>query len=88
MSQEKVDRYKEYKKNKDKILKKRKRSRIIELVLMIAIVGVLAAWLIVSAVQTARNSGDDSSGSTVTATEVDMNAYETYINSLQTSFSA
>ncbi|MGI6006211.1 MAG: hypothetical protein ACOX8E_01805 [Ruminococcus sp.] len=58
MSQEKVDRYKEYKANKQKIWKKEKRVRRLEYAAAVVVAVVLVGWFGISIYQKTTNSGD------------------------------
>lgn len=76
MSQEKVDRYKEQKKNRKAIQAKKKRKALISKVCGCLVVLALAAWLGYSAVdsyQTKVNSGE---------VAVDTTAIDDYMNSV------
>ncbi|MBQ6386720.1 MAG: hypothetical protein IJJ38_11210 [Lachnospiraceae bacterium] len=86
MSQKKVDQYKEYKKNRAKILKREKMVRRIEMIAAALICAVLVGWLGYSAVQT-RNKAAEENAQAPAAVEVDMNAYMDYVNTLPAYFS-
>ena len=86
MSQKKVEKYKEYKKNRAQILKREKMMRRLEYIVAALICAVLVVWLAVSAVQT-RKRDAEANEPEVTAVELDMNAYSDYVSGLQTSFS-
>ena len=76
MSQEKVDRYKEQKKNRKAIQAKKKRNALISKICGGVVVLALVAWLGYSAVdsyQTKVNSGD---------VTVDTAAIDDYMNSM------
>lgn len=87
MSQEKVNRYKEYKKNKDKILKKEKQMRKLEAGIAAVVAAAFVAWFGWSIYNSATAVPE-------TATEaaepvvIGADAYSHYIADLQTSFSA
>ncbi len=87
VSQQKVDRYKEYKKNKAQIFKREKMLRRLEYIAAIAVCVILVAWLGFSAVQSKQRADKEAAG-TVPATEIDLNAYADYIAGLQSSFTA
>lgn len=55
MSQEKVDRYKEYKANKKEILKKEKRMRKIEYTVAVVVLVAVIGWLGYSVYDTATD---------------------------------
>ncbi len=83
MSQKKVDQYKHYKKNKDKIMKREKLQERFEIgafiVIMVAFVGWFG-WSVYDKI-TAPDPN-----AVVQATEVDMNAYGDYVADLQTGY--
>lgn len=56
MSQEKVNQYKEQKKNRKDIVKKEKRKAMLMKVCACAVLLLLAAWIIYSAVITVQNA--------------------------------
>ncbi|MBP3913418.1 MAG: hypothetical protein J6D14_03310 [Lachnospiraceae bacterium] len=88
MSQKKVDQYKEYKKNKDKILKQEKMKLKLQYALMGLIALVLCVWLVFSAVTSVeRAKKAEAEANAPVATEVDMNGYADYVGGLQTNFS-
>lgn len=75
MSQEKVDKYKKEKANRQEIMKKEKRTRIISSTALIAVFGALAVWFGVSVYQSQQPE--------VTATyETDYTALDNYLNNL------
>ncbi len=86
MSVKKVEQYKEYKKNKAKILKREKIMRRIELSAIIVVCAAFIGWFGFSIYRTATKSSTDST-SKVTATEVNLNDYLEYTSKLQTSYS-
>lgn len=75
MSQEKVNQYKEEKKNRKQIMKKEKRKSMLMKVCAGLILLAVAGWLIYSAVLTAQNA----EGQAVT---VDASAITEYVNTL------
>jgi TRAP-type C4-dicarboxylate transport system permease small subunit len=85
MSQEKVDRYKRYKKNRDKIIRRERMMVRLEIGIAILIAVAFVGWFGWSIYSKVTNKG--TSASTVTATEVDMNDYINYVSGLQSSFS-
>jgi hypothetical protein len=87
MSQKKVEQYKEYKKNKEQILKREKRMKKLEYGAIIGLCCLFVGWFGYSVYDSAVHSGSEST-ETVQATEVDMNAYGNYVNSLQTGFTS
>ena len=86
MSQKKVEAYKEYKKNKAQILKREKRMRKIEYGIIIAICCVFVGWFGFSIYNSATRKSE-SQTETPVAVELNMDAYENYVHSLQSSFS-
>ncbi|MBQ6376859.1 MAG: hypothetical protein IJJ52_04460 [Lachnospiraceae bacterium] len=87
VSQQKVDRYKEYKKNKAQIFKREKMLRRLEYIAAIAVCVILVAWLGFSAVQSKKRADKEAAGA-VAATEIDLNAYADYIEGLKSTFTA
>ena len=60
MSQEKVDRYKEYKANKQKIWKKEKRVRRLEYIAALVVAAALLGWFGFSVYQKETDPGEQS----------------------------
>ncbi|HJD12620.1 MAG TPA: hypothetical protein IAA03_02300 [Candidatus Ruminococcus avistercoris] len=60
MSQEKVDRYKEYKANKQKIWKKEKRVRRLEYIAALVVAAALLGWFGFSVYQKVSDPGEQS----------------------------
>ncbi len=87
MSQEKVDRYKEYKKNKDKILKHEKRMRQLEIGIAAVVAALFVAWFGWSVYHNVTKQ-DTETAQAAEAVEIDMNAYDTYVSGLQSGFTA
>lgn len=83
MSQAKVDRYKEYKKNKAKILKREKMIRRLEYLAMAAIAAVFVLWFCFSVFHKVETAGESE---TVAAKEINLDEYIDYVGGLQTSF--
>ncbi len=85
MSQKKVEAYKEYKKNKDKILKKEKRMRNLELG-VIALVGALfVGWFgysVYDSAQKAAKASEAEAPAEVTTTELNLTDFTDYLNGL------
>ena len=75
MSQEKVNQYKEAKKNRKEILKKDKQKAMITKVVVGVVGAVLVAWLGYSAVVTVQNAEGP-------AVSVDTTAVTDYVNGL------
>ena len=86
MSQKKVEKYKEYKKNKDQILKREKRIRTVEFGLIILICCVFVGWFGYSIYDSAVHAKNNSAVP-AEVVEIDMNAYSDYVNGLSTTFS-
>jgi uncharacterized membrane protein len=86
MSQKKVEKYKEYKRNKEQILKREKRIRAVEFGVIIVICCVFVGWfgysIYDSAVQAKKNSAVPAE-----IVEIDMNAYRDYVDGLSSTFS-
>lgn len=87
MSQKKVEQYKEYKKNKAKILKREKFMRRLELGLIGVICAVFVAWFAISVGQNLTKMNEEEAAAIV-STEVDMNAYADYIQGLTNNYTA
>ncbi len=85
MSQQKVDQYKQYKQNKEKILKKEKRQARIEIGIFIAIMVAFVGWFGWSVYDKVTAPDPDAE---VTVTEIDMNAYNDYVSTLQTGYTS
>lgn len=76
MSQEKVNQYKEAKRNRKEIAKKEKRKALVMKVCASAILILIGAWLVYSAVVTIQNA----EGPAVT---VDTAAITEYVNGIE-----
>ena len=76
MSQAKVDRYKEEKKNRKKTMKKEKRNRVLARTLGVVIAAAVVCWIGFSGYQKIEESRPRAS---VTA---DYSAFEEYLNGL------
>lgn len=72
MSQEKVERYKEQKRNRKKILKKEKRLHILEVTAAVVICAAIVGWAGYSGYSYYENNKP------VSYTEVNMDAYTDY----------
>ena len=81
MSQEKVDRYKEEKKNRQKIMKKERRTRRLEITVVVVILAALVTWFGIAVV---RNSRANAEGSTVSPTVLDLSGFDEYQQMLNT----
>ena len=82
MSQEKVDKYKEYKANKQKIWKKEKLMHRLEPGGAALICALFLAWVGFSFYDRAVNSED--AASEIKAVELDTSAMEDYLSTLET----
>lgn len=80
MSQAKVDRYKEEKKNREKIMKKQKLEWTLTKLGLGAFAVVLVGWVGIAAVQ--RANMQDTIVTEVTDYTVDTSALDEYLNSL------
>lgn len=87
MSQAKVDRYKEYKKNKTQILKREKRMRQLEMLIAALVLCAFAVWIGWSVYHNVTSSGE-ATAVAAEPIEVDMNAYSDYVSGLQGTFTA
>ena len=87
MSQKKMEAYKEYKKNKEQILKREKRTRKIEFAIIIAVCCVFVGWFGFSIYDSVTHKPVDPTAA-VAPTEIDMNAYSDYVDGLQTTFTS
>lgn len=77
MSQEKVDKYKEYKANKAKILKKEKLIKRLEIGAAAVVAVAFIVWIGFSVYQ-------DKAGTTPSSvTEINMDAFDEYLNTLE-----
>ena len=79
MSQEKVDYHKEQKRNRQKIMKKEKRMRRLEITIAVVILAALVVWF---GTMVVRNK-TASSGNTGTTTELNLGSVENYLSDLQ-----
>ena len=82
MSQAKVDRYKEEKANRKKTMKKEKTLHIISTICTTVVCAVIIGWIGYSAYGYFRTG--DSSSTTASRTEVNVDALSDYLNTLQT----
>lgn len=79
MSQEKVDKYKEYKVNKQKIWKREKRIHRLELGCVVLLCALFLSWIGFSVYQKASQSDE---AKTATAVELNVGALEDYFSTL------
>ena len=84
MSQAKVDRYKEEKKNRQAIMKKQKREWMLTKICGGVVAAAIVLWAGFSVYQTLTAKPEDSATQTVEVTDytVNMDALEDYFNSL------
>ena len=80
MSQEKVNRYKKEKANRAQIMKKEKRTKVLEITVFIAVLAALVIWFAVAVVQNVQKNAE-ANAPTVT-TELDLTDFEDYVDSL------
>ena len=85
MSQQKVDRYKEYKKNKAKILKREKMRNRLEALIAGLVVLAFAIWIGWSVYHNVTTT--EETGSPV-VTELNADAYTNYLSGLQNNFAS
>ena len=76
MSQAKVDRYKEEKKNRKKTLKKEKRNRVLARTIGVVVAAVIVCWIGFSGYSYYQEKKP------MTKTELSMTALNDYLNSL------
>ena len=85
MSQAKVDRYKEEKKNRQQIMAKQKREWMLTKIFGGVLTALIVFWAGFSAVQAIRGTDETQQNQTTVETEsftVNTDALESYINSL------
>ena len=85
MSQKKVEAYKEYKKNRDKILEKEKRNSRIRVGIAGLIAVAFIGWFGFSIYNSATRP-DPAEAGTVTPVEMDVQEYTDYINGLDLTY--
>ena len=83
MSQEKVDRYKEQKKNRKKIMKREKLERALMKLLGGVVCSAVVVWIGYSDVHMTKTSSSDTTAET-TGYVIDTSAIDSYLQSLQT----
>ena len=84
MSQAKVDRYKEEKKNRKKIMKKEKLQNVLLKVAGVVLCAAIVVWIGYSAVNLTKTSSSDTTAET-TNYLIDTSAIDSYLQSLQES---
>ena len=82
MSQEKVNRYKEEKANRQKIMKKEKRVRRIEITVAVVALAALVGWFSVAVYKNAKANAEENAEAVVT--DLDVSAFDNYINNIDT----
>ena len=82
MSQKKVDAYKDYKKNKDKILKREKRMTQFEIGAFVVVCAAFLAWVGFSVYQKATVKPVEAETAVEAATEINMTDYIEYMSEL------
>ena len=85
MSQKKVDQYKEFKKNREKIYAKEKKMRQLRLIIASVLAVLVIGWFGYSVYNTATRPPVSEDG-TVTPVEVDYNAYSEYLADLESGY--
>ncbi len=84
MSQAKVDRYKEQKKNRKKIMAKEKREWLLTKLFLILIGVVIIVWVAIAGYQAFTSSSDTQTTPVETKTyTLDNSAIEDYLSSIQ-----
>jgi len=87
MSQEKVEKYKEYKKNRAKILKREKLLRRLEYSGIALVCAVFIGWFCWSIYNSTTSSKSDTTSATVTATAINFTDFDTYYSGLTNAYS-
>ncbi|MGX8704463.1 MAG: hypothetical protein ACSW75_03690 [Lachnospiraceae bacterium] len=85
MSQKKVEAYKEYKKNKEKYIKKEKRSRRIELIAALLVCAALVFWIGFSIAQNVKRA-QDADTSVEPTTYINATEYQTFVGDLDLTY--
>lgn len=89
MSQKKVDAYKEYKKNKDKIIKKEKMMFRIEVAIVALVCALFIGWFGWSIYNSVTTASEEAKATeAVVAQDLDITAYQDYIGGLQSTFTS
>ena len=81
MSQAKVDRYKEEKKNRKKIMKKEKTQNVLLRVCGVVVCAAVVVWIGVSAVGLSKSGSEDTTAETTSYT-LDTSALDAYSEGL------
>ena len=85
MSQKKVEQYKEFKKNREKIYAKQKKMKQLRLILASVLAVLVIGWFGYSIYNTATRPPVSEDG-VVTPVEVDYDAYNEYLAGLETGY--
>lgn len=82
MSQKKVEQYKEFKKNREKVYAREKRNQKIRLIIAAVLAVLVIGWFGYSIYNSATRPAVSEDGS-VSAVEIDFNGYTDYLSELQ-----
>lgn len=82
MSQAKVDRYKEQKKNRKKIMKREKMENALVKICSALVCAAIVVWIGYSAVNMSKNKSEETTGETTSYT-LDTTALDNYLSGLQ-----
>ena len=82
MSQKKVEQYKEFKKNREKIYAKQKRTQKLQVIIAAVLAVLVIGWFGYSIYNSATRPAVTEDG-TVQAVEMDFTEYTEYLDSLQ-----
>ena len=85
MSQKKVEQYKEFKKNREKIYAKEKRAQKLRVIIAAVLAVLILGWFGYSIYNSATRPATSEDG-TVSAVEIDFNDYTDYLNTLKTGY--
>ena len=82
MSQKKVEQYKEFKKNRERVYAREKRNQKIRLIIAAVLAVLVIGWFGYSIYNSATRPAVSEDGS-VSAVEIDFNGYTDYLSELQ-----
>ncbi len=82
MSQKKVEQYKEFKKNREKVYAREKRNQKIRLIIAAVLAVLVIGWFGYSIYNSATRPAVSEDGS-VSAVEIDFNGYTEYLTGLK-----
>lgn len=85
MSQKKVEQYKEFKKNREKIYAKEKRNQKLQVIIAAVLAVLVIGWFGYSIYNSATRPATNEDG-TVQAVEIDYNDYTEYMEGLQSGY--